>query len=59
MLGGALQIFSVVQMFMLGPHLILSILEYHAELVAYSDAETSMNSIVFQERIRVSTSSTV
>ncbi|KAG1835492.1 hypothetical protein EV424DRAFT_1357156, partial [Suillus variegatus] len=30
----------------------------HAKLVAYSDAETSMNSIVFQEHVHVSTSST-
>ncbi|KAG1798923.1 uncharacterized protein HD556DRAFT_1525413 [Suillus plorans] len=58
-LAGALQILSVVQMFVLGPCLILSIREYNAKLVAYSDAETSMNSIVFQERVHVSTSSTV
>ncbi|KAG2106640.1 uncharacterized protein F5147DRAFT_837859 [Suillus discolor] len=58
-LDGALQILSVVQMFVLGPRLILSVREYHAKLVAYSDAETSMNSIVFQEHIYVSTSSTV
>ncbi|KAG1812693.1 hypothetical protein EV424DRAFT_1568026 [Suillus variegatus] len=56
---GALQILLVMQMFVLGPHLILSIQEYHAKLVAYSNAETSMNSIVFQERVHVSTSSTV
>ncbi|KAG2103697.1 uncharacterized protein F5147DRAFT_775818 [Suillus discolor] len=58
-LGGALQILSVVQMFVLGPRLILGVREYHAKLVAYSDAETSMNSIVFQEHVHVSTSSTV
>ncbi|KAG1794582.1 uncharacterized protein HD556DRAFT_1527032 [Suillus plorans] len=58
-LGGAVQILLVVQMFVLGPRLILSVREYHAKLVAYSDAETSMNSIVFQERVHVSTSSTV
>jgi len=58
-LGGALQILSVVQMFVLGPRLILSVREYNAKLVAYSDVETSMNSIVFQERVHVSTSSTV
>ncbi|KAG2104667.1 uncharacterized protein F5147DRAFT_261994 [Suillus discolor] len=58
-LDGALQILSVVQMFVLGPRLILSVREYHAKLVAYSDAETSMNSIVFQEHVHVSTSSTV
>ncbi|KAG2103752.1 uncharacterized protein F5147DRAFT_775878 [Suillus discolor] len=58
-LSGAIQILSVVQMFVLGPRLILSVREYHAKLVAYSDAETSMNSIVFQEHVHVSTSSTV
>ncbi|KAG1798957.1 uncharacterized protein HD556DRAFT_1460449 [Suillus plorans] len=58
-LGGAVQILLVVQMFVVGPRLILSVREYHAKLVAYSDAETSMNSIVFQEHVHVSTSSTV
>ncbi|KAG2061106.1 hypothetical protein BDR06DRAFT_1002287 [Suillus hirtellus] len=54
----ALSVLTIVQMFVLGPRLILSIREHHAKLVAYSDAETSMNSIVFQE-VHVSTSSTV
>jgi len=54
----ALLVLTIVQMFVLGPCLILSIRELHAKLVAYSDAETSMNSIVFQE-VHVSTSSTV
>ncbi|KAG2341202.1 hypothetical protein BDR05DRAFT_965555 [Suillus weaverae] len=58
-LYGALEIFLGVQMFVLGPRLILSIREYHAKLVASSDPETSMNSIVFQERVHVSTGSTV
>ncbi|KAG2341231.1 hypothetical protein BDR05DRAFT_965622 [Suillus weaverae] len=58
-LYGVLQIFFGVQMFVLGPRLILSIREYHAKLVAGSDAETSMNSIVFQERVHVPTGSTV
>ncbi|KAG1798974.1 uncharacterized protein HD556DRAFT_1525444 [Suillus plorans] len=58
-LAGALQILLVVQLFVLGPRLILGVREYHAKLVAYSDAETSMNSIVFQEHVHVSTSSTV
>ncbi|KAG2364156.1 hypothetical protein BDR07DRAFT_1402086 [Suillus spraguei] len=58
-LDGILQIFLGVQMFVLGPRLILSVREYHAKLVANSDAETSMRSIVFQERVHVSTSSTV
>ncbi|KAG1774469.1 hypothetical protein EV702DRAFT_1047637 [Suillus placidus] len=48
-LYGALGIFLSVQMFVLGPRLILSVREYHAKLVAGSDAETSMTSIVFQE----------
>ncbi|KAG1830637.1 hypothetical protein EV424DRAFT_1534977 [Suillus variegatus] len=58
-LEGALQILLSIQMFVLGPRLILSVREYHAKLVAYSDAEISMNSIVFQEHVHVSTSSTV
>jgi hypothetical protein len=58
-LDGASQIFFGVQIFVLGPRLILSVREYYAKLLARSDAETSMNSIVFQERTHVSTSSTV
>ncbi|KIK45594.1 hypothetical protein CY34DRAFT_801357 [Suillus luteus UH-Slu-Lm8-n1] len=58
-LFGTLQIFTALQMFVLGPRLILSVREYNAKLVAHSDADTSMNSIVFQERVHVSTSSTV
>ncbi|KAG2359373.1 hypothetical protein BDR07DRAFT_220155 [Suillus spraguei] len=58
-LVGALEVLFGVQMFVLGPRLILSVREYHAKLVVNSDAETSMNSIVFQERVHVSTSSTV
>ncbi|KAG2335677.1 hypothetical protein BDR05DRAFT_971517 [Suillus weaverae] len=58
-LFGVLQIFSGVQMFVLGPRLILSVREYHAKLVAGFDAETSMTSIVLQEHVHVSTSSTV
>lgn len=56
-LGCALQTLFDVQMFLLGPRLILSVRDYHAKLVAGSDAETSMTSIVFQERIHVPTSS--
>ncbi|KAG2341270.1 hypothetical protein BDR05DRAFT_965752 [Suillus weaverae] len=58
-LFGVLRIFLGVQMFVLGPRLILSVREYHAKLVAGSDAETSMTSIVFQERVHVPTGSTV
>jgi hypothetical protein len=44
-----------VQIFVLGPHLILSIREYHAELVDNSEAGTVFTTICFQERIHVST----
>ena len=52
---GALGMASVLQMFVLGPRLILGVREYHAKLVANCDAETSMTSIAFQERIHIST----
>ncbi|KAG1733574.1 uncharacterized protein EDB91DRAFT_1251240 [Suillus paluster] len=54
-----LQVFSVLQMFVLGPRLILSVREFHAKLVADSDAATGMTSIVFEERVHVSTSNGV
>ncbi|KAG2749843.1 hypothetical protein P692DRAFT_201788528 [Suillus brevipes Sb2] len=57
--SGVLQILAVVQMFVLGPRLILSVREYHAKVVAGSDADASMNSIVFQEQVHISTSSIV
>ena len=50
-----LQIIQVVQMFVLGPRLILGVREYHARLVAHSDEGTGMASIVFQERIQITT----
>jgi hypothetical protein len=58
-LNSIYQILLPVQMFVLGPRLILSVREYHAKLVTNFDAETSMNSVVFQERVHVPTSSTV
>jgi hypothetical protein len=59
-LVGILNVLLVVQMFVLGPRLILNVREYHAELVAGTvDADTSMNSIVFQEQVHISTSGTV
>ncbi|KAG1771954.1 hypothetical protein EV702DRAFT_628496 [Suillus placidus] len=57
--AGFTQIFVFAQMFVLGPRLILSVREYHAKLVADSDAATAMTSIAFQERVHVSTSSSV
>ncbi|KAG2750765.1 hypothetical protein P692DRAFT_20831664, partial [Suillus brevipes Sb2] len=52
------QILLDVQVFVLGPRLILGVREYHAKLVADSDAETNMDSIVFQEHVHISTSGT-
>ncbi|KAG1898362.1 uncharacterized protein F5891DRAFT_1191045 [Suillus fuscotomentosus] len=52
---GFLQISQVVQMFVLGSRLILGVREYHAKLVADSDAATGMISIAFQERVHIST----
>ncbi|KAG1798192.1 uncharacterized protein HD556DRAFT_1440533 [Suillus plorans] len=56
---GLFQIFQVVQIFVLGPRLILGIREYHAKLVADADAATVMTSIAFQERVHISTGSGV
>ncbi|KAG1761467.1 hypothetical protein EDD22DRAFT_954025 [Suillus occidentalis] len=58
-LNGIVNVLLIMQMFVLGPRLILSVREYHAKLVADSDADTSMNSIVFQQHVHISTSSTV
>jgi preprotein translocase subunit SecG len=57
--AGLSQIFQSVQLFVLGPRLILGVREYHAELVANSDTATAMTSIAFEERVHVSTSSSV
>ncbi|KIK38940.1 hypothetical protein CY34DRAFT_363199 [Suillus luteus UH-Slu-Lm8-n1] len=57
--AGFIQIFTLAQMFVLGPRLILGVREYHAKLVADSDAATAMTSIAFQERVHVAISSSV
>ncbi|KAG2049333.1 hypothetical protein BDR06DRAFT_1023982 [Suillus hirtellus] len=57
--SGLLDIFMVVQKCTMGPRLTLSIREYHAKLVVDSDAATDMNSLAFQERVHISTSSSV
>jgi hypothetical protein len=44
-------------MFVLGPRLILSVRQYHAELVVNPDAGTAMTTIAFQERMHMSTGS--
>ncbi|KAG2139675.1 hypothetical protein DEU56DRAFT_942303 [Suillus clintonianus] len=54
---GVAQILQVIQCYVLGPRLILSLREYHARLVADSDAATGMTSIAFQERVQISTGS--
>jgi len=58
-LYGILQFTRGAQMFILGPRLILGVREYHANLVANSDEGTGMGSIVFQERVHISTGSGV
>ncbi|KAG2046990.1 hypothetical protein BDR06DRAFT_1014243 [Suillus hirtellus] len=58
-LYGLVQVLEVVQMFVLGPRLILSVREYNAKVVANSDAATTMTSIAFQERVHILTSSSV
>ncbi|KAG1725174.1 uncharacterized protein EDB91DRAFT_1254909 [Suillus paluster] len=57
--AGFLEIFMAVQLLVLGPRLILDVREYYAKLVEDSDAATAMTSIAFQERVHVSTSSSV
>jgi len=56
---GFLGLVSAAQMFLLGPRLILGVREYHANLITNADAGTEMNSIVFQERVHISTGSVV
>lgn len=50
-----LQFLLPVQMFILGPRLILSIREYHTTLIANSDAGTAITTIAFQEGTHVTT----
>ncbi|KAG0694017.1 hypothetical protein DFH29DRAFT_1083988 [Suillus ampliporus] len=56
---GIFQITQMVQMFVLGPRLILSVREYHTKLVTDSDEGTGMTSITFQEGGHVSTGGVV
>jgi len=46
---------QVVQTFVLGPRLLLSIRDYQAKRVTNSDEGTAMTTIAFQERVQVST----
>jgi hypothetical protein len=48
-----------IQMFVLGPRLILGVRQCNAKLMADSDAEATMTSVVFREYLHVSASSDV
>ncbi|KAG2055197.1 hypothetical protein BDR06DRAFT_1007105 [Suillus hirtellus] len=53
-------VFRSVQMFVLGPRLILGVREYHVKLdVANSDSASGIASVAFQEGVHVSTNSSV
>lgn len=56
---GFSQIFTLVQMVVLGPRLILSVREFNATLVADSDAGTAMTSIAFQNHVHIRTGTCV
>lgn len=47
---GILRVFSFVQMFLLGPRLIIGVREYHDTLVANSNEGIGIITIAFQER---------
>lgn len=53
------EILMLVQMFVIGPRLILSVREHYAKIVADPDTATCMTSVAFQQRVHVSTSSGV
>lgn len=57
--GGILQILWNVQMFVLGPRLILSVREFNAELIADFETETGMTTINFQGHTCVSFGSSI
>ena len=57
--SGIKEFAQLVQIFVLGPRLILGVREYHANLVANSDEGTNMTSIAFQEHVQISTGSSV
>ncbi|KAG1775865.1 hypothetical protein EV702DRAFT_405476 [Suillus placidus] len=56
---GIRRIFLVMQMFVLGPRLVLNVRESRAGLQADPHAGTDMTSIAFQERVHVSSASSV
>lgn len=56
---GFSQIFTLVQMVVLGPRLILSVREFNATPMADSDIRTAVTSIAFQEHVHITTGSGV
>lgn len=56
---GILQLVTLMQMFVVGPRLVLSIREYHAKLVTKSEEGTTIATMVFQEHTQVSSDSDV
>ncbi|KAG0698863.1 hypothetical protein DFH29DRAFT_80143 [Suillus ampliporus] len=56
---GIFQIAQAVQMFVLGPRLMLSVREYHAKLVTRSYEETSMSTLTFLEHGHISSGGSV
>jgi hypothetical protein len=58
MYNAVLELATLVQMFVLGPRLILSVREYYAKC-QIAEEGTGMTTIAFQERIQVSTGSGV
>lgn len=54
--GGAIRVLSLVQMFILGPRLLLDVRKYHARLVADSDAGIVISMMVFHELAQVTSS---
>ncbi|KAG2369147.1 hypothetical protein BDR07DRAFT_1371709 [Suillus spraguei] len=57
--GGVTRVFSLMQMFIVGPRLLLDIRRYHARRVADSNVETVMSMMVFHEHTQVLTSNDV
>lgn len=51
---GILEITTLLQMFVLGPRLMLSVREYHAKLETNYDDAIAMTTIAFQEHVHVS-----
>ncbi|KAG1782032.1 hypothetical protein EV702DRAFT_1192690 [Suillus placidus] len=50
---GVLEITTLLQMFVLGPRLMLSVREYHAKLATNYDEGTAMTTIAFQEHVHM------